>query len=93
MAKRKNHSAIFKTKVVLDALKEEMTLAELATKYGIHPTLVTKWKKQAIEGMSGLFSGAAKREDKNRETETHDLHAKIGQLSVENDFLKKAFGR
>lgn len=93
MAKRKNHSPIFKSKVALEALKEEMTLAELASKHGIHPTLVTKWKKQAVEGMSNLFSGAIKSVEKGHETEIHALHAKIGQLAVENDFLKRAFGR
>ena len=93
MAKRKNHSAAFKAKVALEAVKEEKTLAEIASQYGVHPSLVTKWKKQAVEGMAGVFSGSNQRVDKSHESEVHDLHAKIGQLTVENDFLKKAFGR
>ena len=93
MAKRKQHSAEFKARVALDALRGELTLAQLATKHGVHPTQVTKWKKAAVEGMSGIFSGSAVAPNKERHEEVRDLHAKIGQLAVENDFLRKASGR
>lgn len=94
MAKRKQHSATFKSKVALEALRGDQTIAELASKYEVHPTLVTKWKKQAIDGLADTFSGRGRRSrDKSHEAEIKELHAKIGQLTVEKDFLAKAFGR
>ena len=94
MAKRKQHSATFKSKVALEALRGDLTIAELAAKYEIHPTLVTKWKKQAVDGLADVFSGNGRQpRDKSHEAEIKELHAKIGQLTVEKDFLSKAFGR
>ena len=94
MAERKTHSASFKSKVALEAIKGDLTVAGLAAKYEVHPTMVTKWKKQAIEGMADLFSrdGRAAR-DADQQTRIKELHAKIGGLTVERDFLQKAFGR
>jgi transposase len=70
------------------------TLSELAAKYEIHPTLITKWKRQAIEGLSEVFAPGGRRDtDAAHEAEIKVLHAKIGQLTVEKDFLQKAFGR
>ena len=94
MAKRKIHSASFKSKVALEAIKGEMTVAELAAKYEVHPTMVTKWKKQAIEGMADTFSrGGRPARDADHQARLKELHAKIGELTVERDFLQKAFGR
>lgn len=94
MAKRKTHSASFKSKVALEAIKEEMTVAELAARYEVHPTMVTKWKKQAIEGMADTFSrGDRQALDADHQARIKELHAKIGELTVERDFLSKAFGR
>ncbi len=93
MGKRRNYGADFKAKVALEALRGEATLAELASKYGVHPNLITKWKRQAVEGMTEIFSGRTAPRDAGHETEVHDLHAKIGQLAVDNDFLRKAFAR
>ncbi len=59
MGKRKRYSAEFKAKVALDAIRGEQTIAQLAAKHGIHQTMINAWKKQAIEGMSGVFSGKA----------------------------------
>jgi transposase len=94
MAKRKTHSASLKSKVALEAIKGEMTVAELAAKYEVHPTMVTKWKKQAVEGMADTFSrGGRQARDADQQARIKELHAKIGELTVERDFLAKAFGR
>ena len=93
MAKRRNFSAAFKAKVALEALGGEATVAELAARHKVPPNLITNWKRQAAEGMVGVFSGKAKRSDGSHEAEIKELHAKIGELTVERDFLFKAFGR
>ena len=91
--KRKRYSADFKAKVALEALRGERTVAELGAKHGVHPTMITAWKKQAVEGMASVFAGKAEAADAVREGEVEKLHAKIGQLVVERDFLSKASGR
>jgi transposase len=93
MAKRRNFSAGFKAKVALEALRGDQTLAELAARHGVHPNLITKWKRQAAEGMVEVFSGNPVRRDGAHEAEIKELHAKIGELTIEKDFLSKAFGR
>jgi transposase len=93
MAKRRNFSAAFKAKVALEALRGDATLAELAARHRVHPNLITKWKRQAGEGMVEVFSGKPARRDGAHESEIKELHAKIGELTVEKDFLSKAFGR
>jgi transposase len=94
MAKRNTYSASFKAKVALEAIKGEQNVAELAARYQIHPALVTKWKKQAVEGMAETFSGGGRSAGKgSQEARTKELHAKIGELTVERDFLAKAFSR
>lgn len=92
-AKRKRYSAEFKAKVALEAIKGEATTAELAARYGVHGNQISKWKRDAIAGMADLFSGKAERRDESHEAEVKELHAKIGQLTVERDFLAKASGR
>jgi transposase len=91
--KRKRYSAEFKAKVALEAIKGEATVAELATRFGIHPNMVTQWKRQAIEGIAEVFTGKAGHNGTAHEEQIKELHAKIGQLTVERDFLAKAFGR
>jgi transposase len=91
--KRSRYSSEFKAKVALEALKGEKTMSELGAKYGVHPNMITQWKRHAVEGMSNVFSGKAGARDKGHESEIKDLHAKIGQLTVERDFLAKAFGK
>ena len=93
MAKRRNFSAAFKAKVALEALSGEATLGELAARHKVHPNLITKWKRQAAEGMVGVFSGKSGRREGSHEAEIKELHAKIGELTVERDFLSKAFAR
>lgn len=92
-AKRTKYSGDFKAKVALEAIKGEMTLAQLAAKHGVHQTLINSWKRQAIENMASAFSSKAEQAQADRETEVEKLHAKIGQLLVERDFLRKASGR
>ena len=91
--KRKRYAAEFKSKVALDAIKGEQTLAELAARYSLHPNMITNWKRQAIDNMAETFSSKSERNKKVDEAQLKDLHAKIGQLTVERDFLAKAFGR
>lgn len=93
MSKRKNYSGGFKAKVALEALRGDKTLSELSSKYGVHPNLVTKWKKQSVEGLGKVFSGKFVKPDASHEAEVKELQAKIGQLTMERDFLSKAFGR
>ena len=89
---RKRYTAEFKAKVALEAIKGDLTLAELATKHGIHPTMIATWKRQAVDGMAATFTGKSVTPTPS-EAEVEKLHAKIGQLVVERDFLAKAFGR
>jgi len=90
--KRRNHSAAFKAKVALDAIKGEKTLSELASQYELHPTQIQQWKKKLLEGSKDVF-GSSEKEQKHVESDIKELHAKIGQLIMERDFLAKAFGR
>jgi transposase len=90
---RRNHSAGFKAKVALAAIKGEKTLAELAQLYDVHSTQITAWKAQLLEGAAGLFgSGSAARETAPA-VDLKALHAKIGELTLENDFLAGALGK
>jgi len=91
--KRKRYSADFKAKVALEAIKAEQTINELGSRYGLHPNLITNWKRQAIENLAETFSTKAERTRTNDDPQIKELHAKIGQLTVERDFLAKAFGR
>jgi transposase len=95
VGKRKRYSADFKARVALEALRGELTAAQLATKHGIHQTMVGEWKKQAMEGLTAVFSdrSIAAETAKSSEAEIEKLHAKIGQLLVERDFLAKASDR
>jgi transposase len=89
---RKRYSAEFKAKVALEAIRGELTISELGAKHGVHQTMINTWKKQAIENLSTVFVGKPEA-GKTREEDVEKLHAKIGQLVVERDFLAKAFGR
>ena len=91
--KRKRYSAEFKAKVALEALKGESTVQEMASRFGVHPNMIAQWKRQAIEGMADSFRSKSERSDALSEEQVKELHAKIGQLMVERDFLAKAFGR
>ena len=91
--KRKRYAADFKARVVREALKEQATIAEIAARFSIHPNQVSEWKKQALEGLADIFTGKVGRNDAAHEAQVKELHAKIGQLAMENDFLAGALGR
>ncbi|GAC1571722.1 MAG: IS3 family transposase [Sphingomicrobium sp.] len=89
---RRNHSPAFKSKVALAAVKGEKTLAELAQLFDVHPNQVTQWRRQLLEGAVGVFEpegGSAPSEPIDVKT----LHAKIGELTLVNDFLSGALGK
>ena len=89
---RKHYDKEFKAKVALEAIKGDKTIQELATLYGVHPNLVALWKKQLQENAPALFDRAQK--DKEKEAAQHkeeELFKEIGQLQVENEFLKKKY--
>lgn len=88
---RKRYSADFKAKVALEAIRGDLTLAELAAKHGVHHTMIVSWKRQAIAGMTGTFSGAGEAARAASEAEVDKLHAKIGQLLVERDLYEGRF--
>ncbi len=91
--KRRKFTAEFKARVALDALTGEHTLAELASKYGVHPNQISQWKKQAKEGVVASFSGKAQNDQQDNAVQIKERHAKIGQLTVEKDFLQQAFAK
>ena len=91
--KRNRYSPEFKAKVAREAMKEGSTIVDIAVKYNIHPNQVEEWKKQALEGLADVFAGKHGRHESNHEAQIKELHAKIGQLTVERDFLAKAFNR
>jgi len=86
---RKNHSVQKKVKVVLEAIKGERTIAEITSRYGIHPTQINNWKKQALDSIPEAFSVKRKKQENANEELLDELYKQIGQLKVENDFLKK----
>ena len=88
-----NFSAEFKARVALEALSGAYTLAELAKRHDVHPNMISQWKQKAKENLADVFDKKTDRSEAAREAEVKELHAKIGQLTVERDFLSKAFGR
>ena len=92
MAKRprRNHSPAFKAKVALAAVKGEKTLAELAQQFDVHPNQVTQWKAQLLEGAVDVFVGGSAPAPA---IDVKSLHAKIGELTLENDFLEGALAK
>jgi transposase len=87
---RRNHTATFKAKVALAGIKGEKTLSELAEQFDVHANQITQWKGQLLEGAAGVFGGEAKAEPAAAAVDLKTLHAKIGALTLENDFLEGA---
>ena len=92
--KRRNHSASFKAKVAVAAVRGDRTLAELAEHFDVHPNQIQDWKKKLVVNAETLFgNGGSSAGAENAERKTQKLHAMIGQLTMEKDFLSKALGR
>jgi transposase-like protein len=87
---RRNHNPAFKAKVAFAAIKGEKTLAELAQQYDVHPNQITAWKAQVLDGAAGLFGGIV---EAAPVVDLKVLHAKIGELTLENDFLAGALSK
>ena len=92
MTTRRRFSDKFKATVALEALRGDRTVQQIAAKHRLHPTQVTSWKRQAIDGLTGVLSDKVKKAE-NNEAEVKELHAKIGKLAVENDFLSQGLKR
>lgn len=89
MTKRKNHKPAFKARVALEAIKGERTAADLASQFGVHPTQIHQWKKALLDGAPEVFERGYKSAPQTNPEQIKDLHAKIGELTVERDFLSK----
>ncbi len=88
MRKRRTFSKEFKSKVALAALKEEKTLSELSSLYGVHSNMINRWKQEAMEHLQGAFTGPSS-DEKDKDKLIDELYKQIGQLSVENEWVKK----
>ena len=93
MSKRRRFSGELKAKIALEALRGDRTLQEIAARHQVHPNQVGTWKRQAMAGLAEVFSGGGERRARDHESEVRDLHAKIGELIVERDFLSRGSGR
>ena len=89
MSKKRNHySAEFKAKVAVAALRNDETMAELATRFGVHPTMINAWKRSVVESAAEIFQKGPKSKKQN-EAQVDELYRQIGKLQVERDFLSK----
>ena len=89
---RKRYSGKFKHQVALAALKEQKTLSELSSEYGVHPNQVSAWKKQLIEGSGQIFNEKRQKSEEKHARDTSKLYEEIGRLKIELDWLKKKLG-
>lgn len=90
--RRRNHSPSFKAKVAMAAIREDKTLAELAQQYDVHPNQIQDWKKRLMAEAEHIFGNGNAQADNAAEEKVEALHAKIGELTMERDFLSKALG-
>ena len=89
---KRQHSAQFKVKVVLEALRGEEAVGVIAARHEIHPTQINKWKRQFLEAMPGVFGQPAERKEEKESALRDSLYRQIGELQVENSWLKKKLG-
>ena len=90
---RRNHAPAFKAKVALAAVRGEKTLAELAQQFDVHPNQITAWKAQLVDGAAGVFGADGRVASASPPVDVKTLHAKIGELTLTNDFLSGALGK
>ena len=93
MTTRRRFTAEFKARVALAALRGDKTIQEIATRHKVHPNQVSSWKRQAVEGLGAVFSNGPDKARMDHDDEVRDLHAKIGELTVVNDFLARGLKR
>jgi transposase-like protein len=87
--KARSHTTEFKARVALDAIRADSTVNEISSKYGVHSTQINRWKSQALLSIKAAFNGKLEKAEQNDQKLIDDLYRQIGQLSCENDFLKK----
>ena len=92
MSIRRQHSSRFKAQVALEAIKNQRTIAEIASECGVHPSQVNKWKKHALDELPSIFSNSHERGQRDNEKLQAELYQQIGQLKVELDWVKKKVG-
>ena len=88
---RRNHSAAFKARVALEAIRGEKTVAEIAAHHEVHPNQVTAWKTEALQNLAAIFGGNVVADDAKEQV--RELHEKVGELTMERDFLRDALGK
>ena len=93
MTARRRFTAEFKARVALAALRGDKTIQEIAARHKVHPNQVSIWKRQAVDGLGAVFSNGPDKARMDHDDEVRDLHAKIGELTVVNDFLAKGLKR
>ena len=93
MTTRRRFTGDFKAKVALEALRGDRTIQEIGSRHKVHPNQVSAWKRQALDGLGAVFSNGTDNARRERESEIRDLHAKIGELTVVNDFLARGLKR
>jgi transposase len=93
MGTRRRFTSEFKARVALEALRGDKTIQEIAARHQVHPNQASTWKRQAVDGLAAVFSSGVDPARQDREAEIRELHAKIGQLTVERDFLSRGLKR
>jgi transposase len=92
MTTRKSYDSRLKVQVALEALKNQRTIAQIASEYGVHPNMVTQWKQRLLNELPNIFNNKHQKNKQDNETLQAELYRQIGQIKVELDWLKKKYG-